>query len=261
MRCHRDPAATLFASGEEACPRLRRDHRGLRAGGDHRGSALDRLAPTPNTFSPELALSLSTGCRLAVDWPTVNRPGRGDGAWNRTLGEAQYRWLQRTLAADRSAYRFIFIHHLVGGDDQGRGGVERAGYFEWGGRNSDGSDGFAAHRPGWAMPIHDLLVAHHVTAVFHGHDHFYARQELDGIVYQLVPQPAHHGRRNSGPAAGYSYRSGDILDGSGHLRVRVAPAAATVEFVRAVLPADERRNGANGQVAQRYELPPRPPGP
>jgi len=27
------------------------------------------------------------------------------------------------------------------------------------------------------------------SAVFKGHDYFYARQELDGIVYQLVPKP------------------------------------------------------------------------
>ena len=42
--------------------------------------------------------------------------------------------------------------------------------------NADGSDGFKEHRPGWAMPIHDLLVRRGGVVVFHGHDHLYAHQ-------------------------------------------------------------------------------------
>jgi hypothetical protein len=37
------------------------------------------------------------------------------------------------------------------------------------------------------MPIHQLLLENHVTTVFHGHDHLFAKQELDGIIYQEVP--------------------------------------------------------------------------
>lgn len=86
------------------------------------------------------------------------------------------------------------FHQLVGGLDKGgRGGVEAATLFEWGGREKDGRDTFAVNRPGWEKPVHKLLVENDVSAVFHGHDHFYAHQELDGIVYQLVPQPAHRG--------------------------------------------------------------------
>jgi hypothetical protein len=40
------------------------------------------------------------------------------------------------------------------------------------------------------MPIHQLLVRNKVAAVFHGHDHLFAKQDLDGIVYQEVPQPS-----------------------------------------------------------------------
>ena len=50
--------------------------------------------------------------------------------------------------------------------------------------NADGSDGFRQNRPGWEMPIHELFVKHGVNIVFHGHDHLFVREELDGIIYQ-----------------------------------------------------------------------------
>jgi aconitase A len=88
-----------------------------------------------------------------------------------------------------------------------------------------------------------------VTAVFHGHDHLYARQELDGIVYQEVPQPS---ARNflSGPslAVAYHYAAGTILSSSGHLRVNVGPDRVTVQYVRAWLPKDETAQRINRQV-------------
>ena len=109
--------------------------------------------------------------------------------------------------------------------------MEAAQYFEWGGDNADGSDGFAANRPGWAMPIHDLLVKYEVTAVFHGHDHFYAKQEKDGVVYQMAPQPGTPG--NSILDAGkFGYESGTFLPSAGYLSVHVAPSGVTVEYVQ-----------------------------
>ena len=117
--------------------------------------------------------------------------------WKRSLGEDQYRWLERTLSSSKALYKFVFIHHLVGGlDEQCRGGSEAAPFYEWGGKNLDGSDGFAQNRPGWPAPIHQLLVKNHVSVVFHGHDHLYAKQNLDGIVYQEVPQPATPGKNS-----------------------------------------------------------------
>ena len=48
----------------------------------------------------------------------------GGGIRSRTLGEGQYRWLQRTLEASRARHKFVFIHHLVGGvNPDGRGGA------------------------------------------------------------------------------------------------------------------------------------------
>lgn len=178
--------------------------------------------------------------------------------WNLTLGERQYRWLEQTLAASRAAWKFVFIHNLVGGlDGQMRGGIEAAPYFEWGGREADGSAGFERRRPGWGLPVHALLVRHRVTAVFHGHDHFYAHQNLDGVVYQLVPQPAANNTSNGAQlAASYRYGAGTFLSSAGHLRVRVAPDGVQTEYVRAWLPASETAQRRNAQVDHSWSVAP-----
>ncbi len=90
--------------------------------------------------------------------------------------------------------------------EEQRGGIEAARYCEWGGKNLDGTDGFKDNRYGWAMPIHQLLVENNVSIVFHGHDHFFAKQEMDGVVYQLIPQPGHHGQGAVRSAEEYGVR-------------------------------------------------------
>ncbi len=130
----------------------------------------------------------------------------------------------------------------------GKGGVEGAIYYELGGYNSDGSWGFDVNRPTWDTPIHDLMVENGVTIYFHGHDHGFAKQELDGIVYQECPTPSDASYSPVGPKAGYV--SGDILPNSGHLRVTVSVSEVTVEYVRAYLPGD----GTNGEVAYSYSI-------
>jgi hypothetical protein len=178
--------------------------------------------------------------------------------WKQTLGIAQYQWLKTTLETSHATWKFIFIHQLIGGMDQnGRGGVEVANLYEWGGNNADDSYGFDAHRPGWGMPIHQLLVANHVTAVFHGHDHLFVKEELDGIIYQEVPQPGAARANDISTAAEYGYLTGDVLGSSGHLRVTVAPDKVTIEYVRAYLPQDEKSGQVNGQVSYTYNIYPR----
>ena len=176
--------------------------------------------------------------------------------WGLSLGEAQYRWLASTLASSRAAFRFVFIHHLAGGRGRdARGGAGAAPYAEWGGKNPDGSEGFAQHRPGWPMPIHQLLVKERVNVVFHGHDHLYVREELDGIVYQEVPQPGHPG---GGTRSAEEYGYGGVIQGSpGYVRVAVSPKEARVDYVRTFLPGVTRENGTNGSVAHSYTLRPR----
>ncbi len=166
-------------------------------------------------------------------WFTQKERG-GRDHWKRTLGAGQYAWLKHTLETSRSQFKCVFIHHLVGGaDNQCRGGAEAASFYEWGGRNLDGSDGFQEHRPGWLAPVHQLLLQNKVTIVFHGHDHFYAKQDLDGIVYQEVPQPGYPGNGKSPrSAAEYGYKTGVLLGSSGHLRVTISAKDMKVDYIR-----------------------------
>ncbi len=182
-----------------------------------------------------------------------------DSGWSFTLGREQYDWLADTLARSKAKHKFVFTHHLVGGvgGTEARGGVESARFFEWGGRNADGSEGFKERRAGWAMPIHELLVQHGVSAVFHGHDHLYVHSEKDGVTYQCVPQPGNAlgGTRS---AETYGYASGQVLGSPGHVRVKVTPTKATVDFVRSSLGEGGGRRAereANGTVVATYDIP------
>jgi hypothetical protein len=156
--------------------------------------------------------------------------------WDWTLGQAQFNWFKQTLENSDAAFKFVFAHHMVGGLPAyyyARGGAEAANLYEWGGYNSNGTTwGFAAERPGWGdQPIHQLMVENHVSAFFYGHDHEYAYQARDGIVYQLVPAPSMTGY-------GFNlYHESDphtikVLPNSGHLRVTVSPAQTTVDYVQ-----------------------------
>ena len=189
-------------------------------------------------------------------WYTATMPTADRWRW--TLGEMQYRWLRQRLEGSTARYKFIFMHHLLGGvNSEARGGVEAAPFFEWGGLNEDRTAGFDAHRPGWGLPIHQLLRNTGVTAVFHGHDHLYVHQELDGIAYQEVPQPSASTFTN-GPtlATEGGYASGVVLGSSGHLRVTVSPANVTVDYIRAAPPAGMRIPDG-GAAGDSYTLLPR----
>jgi len=105
---------------------------------------------------------------------------------------------------------------------------------------------------------HRLLHSFHIAgwpfAVFHGHDHIYARQELDGIIYQEVPQPGNFSSRNIASAADYGYEQGVIAEGCGHLQVMVAPDTVEVVFVRASLPGAEDPHVENQMTGDSYRV-------
>ncbi len=184
-------------------------------------------------------------------WFTRDR--QGEDNWSMTLGEGQYRWLTKVLETSKAPFKFVFLHHLVGGLGKDvRGAVKPAPFMEWGGKNADGSDGFKQHRPGWELPIHQLLVKNGVSIVFHGHDHLFAKEELDGIIYQEVPQPGHpSGGTRSAEEYGYT---GTIFGSSGHVRVTVGPAEAKVDYVRSIVPGVTRDDLPNASVQHSYTL-------
>lgn len=187
-------------------------------------------------------------------WYTKTKPNAQTG-WNWTLGKTQYDWLKTTLENSTATYKFVFSHQLVGGDPDGRGGVEFAHLYEWGGKNLDGTDGFATNRAGWYKPIKDLLKEHKVNIFFHGHDHFFGKQEKDCLVYQECPQPSHPNFQNIKYATDYGYKEGQILPNSGHIRVNVSPDGVKVDYVRVYLPKTETPTRKNKDVSATYFIP------
>ena len=211
---------------------------------------------------------------------------RHDGSlWEPTIGDRQYQWLKNTLKESDAQYKFVFIHSVGLG---GRGGIERAMEFEWGGYTPPcqpvpGMEGlgndpcspyihgytpdgdrwsvepnaddltweFDTYRPSWELPIHQLMVENGVTILFQAHDHIFARQELDGIVYQSVPNPAdpHYLAHNR-----LAYRSGDILENSGYLNVTVSAENVRVDYIRSYLPKDETDGRRHGSVDYSYTV-------
>jgi hypothetical protein len=170
--------------------------------------------------------------------------------WDWTIGKAQYDWFKQTLETSTAKYKFVFSHHILG---QGRGGIELAKSFEWGGYDA-GTYKFDTYRPGWGMPLHQLMKENHVNIYFQGHDHIYVKQDLDGIVYQSVPMPSDSTYKIGVTDNGDAYLSGKQLGGSGHLRVTVANDDVTVEFVNALLPKDETITSKNGDVVDSYKI-------
>lgn len=131
-----------------------------------------------------------------------------------TLGEAQLSWLEKTLGNAASTWRFILIHHPVGGmdDDPAEAAYGRGG-------------GLAAH-VGEQTRVHELMRTYGVQIFFYGHDHYFTDMVVDGIHYTL---PGSAGVMYEAANA----RIGDTNDffGSGHGLVTVTPEQVQVDFI------------------------------
>ena len=169
--------------------------------------------------------------------------------WEITHGEAQYQWLKTTLEQSRAKYKFVFAHHVMGTN---RGGVEVAKLWEWGGFNSNGVYEFATQRPTWVKPIHKLFVDNKVSIFFQGHDHTWVHQQLDGVTYQTLSEPADPFYENYYPE---SYLSGEKFPNTGYTRVKVSPTSVKVEYIRTYLPADEGPGKVSGTSVFSYTIP------
>lgn len=171
--------------------------------------------------------------------------------WDWTLGAQQYQWFKQTLENSNARYKFVLAHHISG---ETRGAVAVAKLYEWGGYEKDGQTwGFAKNRPGWEMPIHPLMVKNGVNVFFQGHDHLFAKEELDGMVYQEVPMPSDSTYTIGMLANADAYKSNQ-LDGSGHIRVTVSPDSVLVEYIGAYLPKDEDAIHQNGKTRFSYSV-------
>lgn len=187
----------------------------------------------------------------AYRYTMENRKKSGD-LWDWTLGQRQYTWFKKALETSTSKYKFVFIHQVLG---EVRGGVEWADQYEWGGKNKKGVWEFDKQRPGWDKPIHPLMAANGVTILFHGHDHFFAKQERDGIIYQEVPQPsARSGSKQKAEqqAHEYEYKSGVFFPSPGHLKVSVSANNIIVDYIHTSLA--ETGQNRNGTTIHSYTI-------
>jgi hypothetical protein len=177
--------------------------------------------------------------------PYVSDPGGGEtdttgtgDAWDWTLGQTQFNWLKTTLTNSTAKYKFIFTHQMTTdgnvNEDYGQTSANDLQYVEWGGYNENGTYGWNTERAGWGTePVHQVISDTHVSAVFKGHDHQYAYEKRDGVVYQTVPV-AGWGAGGNGfgmytTGDGYTIRA---LTNCGHLRVTVGPSQTTVDYIR-----------------------------
>ena len=179
--------------------------------------------------------------------------GSLDG-WDWQIGDAQYQWLHDDLVANPTPYSFVAVHHLTSayegpGQYYGRGGIEIVKWsvagrttFEWGGEDSTGQNILAQKRPNWAYgPIHDMLAQLGNQLVIKGHDHFHARQALDGMVYLTLAKPDDTGEQ-SGDLWGWRWwcfyppAETTLQPNSGFLVVHAAPDAATFSYIQTYPP-------------------------
>jgi len=186
-------------------------------------------------------------------WYTLNKPyvndqgggetnGTGTGdAWTWTLGQTQFNWMKNTLTNSTAKYKFVFAHQLPmdaslsNQEDYGHAGANHTIFTEMGGYDEDGTTySWSTKRAGWgADPIHTIFKNTKVSCVFHGHDHQYAYEIRDGVVYQAVPA----GGWGDGQNGFGMYTTGDgytirALPNAGHLKVTFAPAQTTVQYYR-----------------------------
>jgi Calcineurin-like phosphoesterase len=149
------------------------------------------------TYTPTCHL-LSTDPGLPDDW---------------TLGPAQLEFLRGTLAAATSKWRFLLIHHPVGGN---AGDADDSAYGRGGGR--------AAYVGEQAM-VHSLMLEYGVQTFFYGHDHVFTDMIVDGIHYSL-PGSAGSIWPFTNDETGYTQSWPD----SGWARIDVTPDTAHVAY-------------------------------
>ena len=131
-----------------------------------------------------------------------------------TLGAAQMRWLEGVLAGSDHPFKFVCIHHAVGGN---AGNAFDTLY---------GRGGPRAARVGEQATLHAMMREFGVQIFFFGHDHVFLDEVVDGIHYALPGScgaPWKFGTEVTG------YQS--FWSDSGHGRLTVRPDQATVEFV------------------------------
>ncbi len=143
-----------------------------------------------------------------------------------TLGSEQMSWFEKTLAGASSKWRFVFIHHTVGGK---AGDLDNSAYGRGGGQ---------AAYVGEQAVVHALMLKYGVQIFFYAHDHVFTDMVVDGIHYTL-PGSAGAPWKFVTAETGYI----DYRPESGHCLVSVSPNNVVVESI-----------AVGGEVVYRYTL-------
>ncbi len=90
-----------------------------------------------------------------------------------------------------------------------------------------------------------------MTIFFQGQDHIWVHQNLDGVTYQTLSEPADpfYTLYNSD-----TYLMRERFPNSGYTRVTVAPVKVKVENVRTYLQVDEGPGKLSGQSVYSYTI-------
>ena len=120
------------------------------------------------TWGDTLNLVLTVTGHTTVDHVYMKAIGKGDD-W--TLGDKQKQWLYDQLSNSKAKWKFIYMHHTVGG----KAGTDVDTRYGRGG-------GQAAH-VGEQSLVHEWMQKFGVNALFYGHDHVFTDIPVDGIHY------------------------------------------------------------------------------
>lgn len=131
-----------------------------------------------------------------------------------TLGKEQLAWLKTTLESASSTWRFICIHHTVGG----AGGTDMNSIY--------GRGGGLAAQVGEQATVHQLMIDYEVDVFFYGHDHVFTDMVVDDIHYTL-PGSAGAPWMFTESETGYDQYWGV----SGWAKVDVSPESVHVQFI------------------------------
>lgn len=131
-----------------------------------------------------------------------------------TLGPEQLAWFEKTLAEATAKWRFVLIHHVVGG---AAGNQANANYGRGGGQSA---------YIGEQALVHELMLQAGVQIFFYGHDHVFTDMVVDGIHYTM-PGSAGAPWKFVTSETGYV----NYWPDSGYGRVRVSPHQVQVDFV------------------------------
>ena len=133
-----------------------------------------------------------------------------------TLGKEQFAWFEETLQNAVSKWRFVLIHHAVGGASPSS---NDAAYGRGGGQ--------AAYVGEQAL-VHQLMLDYGVQIFFYGHDHVFTDLVVDGIHYSM---PGNAGAPWMFTSAETGYADDVTWIEPGHARVDVTPDGVDVQFL------------------------------